>query len=209
MRRSVLILLAALATVSFGLCSTSVWAQAPNRASGPSPSQAGGRTFHRPVTHMLGLASEQPWRVGAIKLLAPGIGWAATGHGILWTEDGGVNWKKIKVRALPDGEARKDVSGLYELFFRDPRQGWALLAGCSIDGSKKLNVGLDLLSTTDSGATWSRTQVTPPVVRHYGNPDGAPIQGCHGNFAFADSLHGWINITVRGVTMDSYWPFFW
>jgi photosystem II stability/assembly factor-like uncharacterized protein len=105
---------------------------------------------------------------------------------------------------VQDGAA---ATGLYDLFFRDAHQGWALLAACGADNPKKLDIELDLLSTTDSGTIWSRTQVTTPTVRDYGNPDGVPIQGCSANYAFADSLHGWINVTVRGDTMNTFWSF--
>ncbi len=206
--------------------SPSAWAQAPDivrpplpvkpavntlrpsgsfpNSGGSSPSPTGGWRIQRPVIHRL--TGPLPWRVGAMKLIAPGVGWAATGHGVLWTENGGKDWKNIALPPSPDVQHGADASGRYDLFFLDTHQGWALLAACG-DNPKKLDIELDLLSTTDSGATWLRTQVTPPSVQDYGNPDGAAIRGCGANYAFADSLHGWINVTVRGETMNSFWAF--
>ncbi len=206
--------------------SASAWAQAPDisrpplpapidtirppgsvpNSDGSSPSQAGGLKFHRPMTHVLGLASAQPWRVGSMKLLAPGVGWAKTNHGLLWTENGGADWKAI---TLPTSTVQigADVGGPNVLFFLNTHQGWALLGGCGADHPQKLDLELDLMSTTDSGVNWSRTHVTPPSLLDYGNPDGIPIQGCRAKVAFADSLHGWISVTVQGETMNSFWSF--
>ncbi len=133
-----------------------------------------------------------------MKLLAPGIGWVATSHGLFWTENDGQKWREI----TPSGGKNGNIQNV---FFLDAHTGWALLAGCGTDNSKKLNLRLDLLSTNDSGATWSRIQVTPPTVRDNRIPFA--IQGCGAEFAFADSLHGWINVTARAETMNSFWGF--
>jgi photosystem II stability/assembly factor-like uncharacterized protein len=137
-------------------------------------------------------------QVASMKLLAPGIGWASTGHGLLWTEDGGKDWKDITPR---------QETALPEPFFLDPHHGWVLSVGCSAENPKKLEMGFNLVSTTDSGASWSSVDVSPLTVAHYGNSDGADIRGCGGDFTFVDSLHGWINVTARGVTMNSRWAF--
>lgn len=147
-----------------------------------------------------------PWRVLPMKLLTRGIGWAQTGHGLFWTEDGGKDWKDI----TPHHGAEETPSyalALSQPFFLDTHRGWLLLAGCSADNPKKLEMGIELLSTTDSGASWSRTDSSPLTVTHYGNPDGADVSGCGDDFAFVDPLHGWINVTVSGVTMNSRWAF--
>jgi photosystem II stability/assembly factor-like uncharacterized protein len=146
------------------------------------------RTQRRPI----------PWYVSSMKLLAPGVGWAQTGRGLLWTEDDGKNWKNI----TPHQE-----TALPEPFFLDPHHGWMMSVGCSAENPKKLEMGFNLVSTADSGATWSSVDVSPLTVTNYGNSDGADVRGCGGDFAFVDSLRGWINVTARGVTMDSFWAF--
>ena len=188
----------------------SAWAQAPDRprpsqpgslstSSGTSPSQAGAWKMKR--------LTEPPLTVESMKMLAPGIGWARSGEGIFWTENGGKNWKRVTIPTSPDVQDGANASGLYDFFFLDAHKGWAMLAGCAVDNPKKLDLELDLLSTIDSGTNWSRTQVTAPTVRDYGNRDGLPIEGCGTNLAFADSLHGWISVTVHGETMNTWWSF--
>jgi photosystem II stability/assembly factor-like uncharacterized protein len=137
-------------------------------------------------------------QVASMKLLAPGVGWAQTGRGLWWTKDGGKDWKDITPR---------EETALPEPFFLDPHHGWVLSVGCSAENPKKLEMGFNLVSTTDSGTSWSSVDVSPLTVTHYGNSDGANVRGCGGDFGFADSLHGWTNVTARGVTMDSFWAF--
>ena len=139
-----------------------------------------------------------PWYVSSMKLLAPGVGWAQTGRGLLWTENDGKDWKNITPR---------QETALPEPFFLNRHRGWVMSVGCSAENPKKLEMGFNLVSTADSGATWSSVDVSPLTVMHYGNSDGADVRGCGGDFAFADSLHGWINVTARGVTMNSFWAF--
>ena len=137
-------------------------------------------------------------QVGSVKLLAPGVGWAQTGRGLLWTKDGGKDWKDITPR---------EGTALPEPFFLDRHRGWVLSVGCSAENPKKLEMGFNLVSTADPGATWSSIDVSPLTVRDYGNSDGADVRGCGGDFAFVDTLHGWINVTARGLTMNSFWAF--
>lgn len=205
MRRSVLTFVIALTAMSAGTSSTNAWAQSPNVGSGSSPSQTGGPRFHRPVTHRLGFAWEQPWRVGDMKLVAPGVGWARTNHGLLWTEDGGADWKEI---ALPISSDLDE--NLSDIFFLDARRGWAVFSRFDKDESdeeKYEEPKLDVASTTDSGETWTRMHLIFPNAADYGNPDRMPLSGWGGKIAFRDPLHGWINITLAGQTMNTFWAF--
>jgi photosystem II stability/assembly factor-like uncharacterized protein len=142
--------------------------------------------------------------VSDMKLLAPGIGWANRGGRCYWTTDNGANWTDFTPPESPDVQADAGAGSLYNLFFLDTHRGWALVSGCGTDNPKKLDVELDLLSTSDSGATWSKIPVTSIALSNYGNPDGVSIVGCGANFAFSDSLHGWMNITVSGETMNTF-----
>jgi photosystem II stability/assembly factor-like uncharacterized protein len=142
--------------------------------------------------------------VGSMKQLAPGVGWANRGGHFYWTTDNGANWTDITPPNSPDVRVDAGAGSPYDLFFLDTHRGWALVAGCGTDNPKKLDLELGLLSTTDSGATWSKIPMTPIALSDYGNPDGVNIVGCGANFAFADSLHGWINVTARGETMNTF-----
>ena len=142
--------------------------------------------------------------VGSMKLLAPRVGWAERGGRYYWTTDDGANWTDITPPNSPDVQVDEGMGSPYDLVFRDTHRGWALVAACASGNPKKLDLELDLLSTTDSGTTWSKIPVTPTALSDYGNPDGVNIVGCGANFAFADSLHGWINVTVRGETMNTF-----
>jgi photosystem II stability/assembly factor-like uncharacterized protein len=196
--------------------SASAWAQAPDlprpplpapidtirppgsvpNSDGASPSQAGGRTFHRPVTHMLGLASEQPWRVGAMKLIAPGVGWAKTNHGLLWTEDGGTNWKEITPHL-----ARDEVLG--SIFFLDPSRGWITI---NHNQPPSEEPRFEVASTTETGASWLRLTV-PLLPKDYGVSTEFPLRGGAGTIAFADPVHGWMNVWFGGETPNSWSSF--
>jgi len=142
--------------------------------------------------------------VGSMKLLGPGIGWAERGGRYYWTTDNGASWTDITPPNSPGVQVDEGTGSPYDLFFLDAHRGWALVAGCGTDNPKKLDLELNLLSTTDSGATWSKIPVTPTSLSDYGNPNGVNIVGCGANFAFADSLHGWINLTESGETMNTF-----
>src|SRR5256885_999700 len=81
------------------------------------------------------------------KLIAPNVGWTIEGRNqLLWTNDGGRNWKNIKLPA-PDNST---ISGIC---FVDPNQGWALIS----HGEPAVPHGLNftVAFTQDAGATWS------------------------------------------------------
>jgi photosystem II stability/assembly factor-like uncharacterized protein len=136
--------------------------------------------------------------VTKIKLLAPGIGRAERGGRFYRTTDNGANWTDITPPSTPDSDER-----ISDVFFLDTHSGWALFSRYDKDQPQ-----FDLASTTDAGATWSRKQLTPlPAPADYGNPDQSTLGGWGGTVAFADSLHGWINISLGGETMNTWWSF--
>jgi photosystem II stability/assembly factor-like uncharacterized protein len=136
--------------------------------------------------------------VTRMKLLAPGIGWADRGGRFYWTTDNGANWTDITPPNSPGSDER-----ISDFFFLDTHRGWALFARYDKDQPQ-----FELASTTDAGATWSRTQVSPlPPPADYGNPDRSPLRGWGGKITFADSFHGWLNVTLPGETMNTWWSF--
>jgi hypothetical protein len=139
-------------------------------------------------------------------LLAPGVGWTHTAKGLFWTEDNGKHWNNVTPRRGA-GELVSDALAWSEPFFLDTRRGWLLLAGCSADKSGMLELGISLLSTADSGATWTCVGGPRFTVTDYGNSDAREVTGCGRDFAFADSLRGWVNVTVWGATRDHRWAF--
>jgi photosystem II stability/assembly factor-like uncharacterized protein len=127
-----------------------------------------------------------------MKLIAPGVGWAmANGSRLLWTENGGTDWKDIT-------PANKN-EGIKDIFFLDTHRGWALLAGHkSVPRKPDGEAQFDLESTTDAGATWETNHVTiPPQVME--NPDRLfPDLTGQGSIVFADTVHGWMNLAGEG-----------
>ena len=134
-----------------------------------------------------------------MKLLAPGTGWALRPGYLYWTSDNGMHWKDISPRDPV-------VSG--HIFFLNASTGW-VVSGEYEPCAPELHVSLD--ATTDVGATWSQTEISLPL-KDYGIPfdsDGGegscslPTGGAKA-IAFADHLHGWMNIFFHGQTMNSW-----
>jgi photosystem II stability/assembly factor-like uncharacterized protein len=129
---------------------------------------------------MQGRASAQE-RVTAVKMLAPGTGWALKGGSLYWTSTNGASWRNITPPAPAMFESMSSV------FFLDTRVGWVLFAGGGEEAT------FHLASTTDAGANWSVTRVTlPPPARGYPTIIG------QARIAFSDPAHGCINITAEG-----------
>jgi hypothetical protein len=182
--------------------STIALAQAPNPAGGSSPSQ----TSESPAIQLYGKAPPG-WGgvVTDMKLLAPGVGWAERSDRFYWTTDSGANWKDI----TPPGSSDLDEK-IADFYFLDSHKGWALFSRFDKDESdedKYEEPKLDLASTTDAGATWSRTHMALPPPASYGNPDLSPVSGWGGTIAFLDPLHGWMNISLPEQTMNTFLSF--
>ena len=124
------------------------------------------------VAVMPGSANAQG-RVRAIKMLAPGTGWALKGGRLYWTSRDGGSWNNI----TPPAPAM--FQRMSSVFFLDTSVGWVLFA----EGGEEAT--FHLASTTDAGANWSVTPVTlPPPGR-----DSPTIIG-QGQIAFSDPTHG-------------------
>lgn len=210
MLRSVLTFLVALAAMGAVTSSTSARAQSPSPDSASSPSQVGDRPIHRQVIHKLvlgdrpiyravvhkmGFASEQPWRMAEIKLLAPGVGWALGGGRLSWTENGGVDWRNIMPRLTGD----ERIDGI---FFLDRSRGWIAISLYEPDSDQ---LQLTLASTTDAGAHWSQVASTLRLT-DYGLSQGEALGGGVGAFAFTDALHGWMYVEF-GQSPNTWWSF--
>ena len=134
--------------------------------------------------------------VGRMKLLAPGVGWAERGGRLYWTTDNGANWKDITPRLDAD-------EILSSIFFLNPSTGWIAI-NHYVPASQKPQ--FDLFSTADGGATWSRTTI-PMRPKDYGISTEFPTRGGAETVAFADSLHGWMNVWFAGQTRMTWWGF--
>ena len=152
-----------------------------------------------------------------MKLVAPNVGWAETerfGRSLFWTTDGGAHWRDITPNPFANSEAQKlekftlpygvEQASIADVFFLDTHRGWVLFC-CSYPRSTKRpdqesaqpdeqSPHYDLAMTTDSGASWSIANVTLPDEVE-SNLRGDALGG---TIAFADSLHGWMNLTECG-----------
>lgn len=145
-----------------------------------------------------------------MKLLAPNVGWAVLGGGtvgtnLLWTTDG-AHWRNISPNLFANSEAQKlkrstlpygvEPESIADVFFLDTHKGWVLFCCGQPDSTNSAyddSPRYDLAMTTDAGTTWSIAHVTIPAGTSIGVSDN---QG--GQIAFADSLHGWMNLTGCG-----------
>lgn len=160
---------------------------------------------------MLAMSSSGWAAVTSMQMVAPNVGWATTGESsgldksnLFWTTDGGVHWREITPRLLPNGESWKarsyglggpEPESMDDIFFLDTHRGWVLFC-CGYTDSKDPNLAIqyDLAKTTDAGATWSIARVNiPPDANYYNSGDANG-----GTIEFADSLHGWVTLTSCG-----------
>jgi photosystem II stability/assembly factor-like uncharacterized protein len=182
--------------------STALWAQ-----SGPSGSatpQAAGKAQGADVLWYGKAPPGWGGTVSRMQLLAPGVGWAERGARFYWTTDNGANSRDITPPSGGLGLAER-VSAFY---FLDSQRGWALFIWYKDKGneSDSEKPALDLASTTDAGATWTRRPLTLPAPADYGKPAQSPHAGWDGKIAFGDSLHGWLTATVA-ETPNTWWSF--
>ena len=183
--------------------SASAQAKAVPSAS-PSPatgSKGADLQFYKP-------APEYPPDVAlaGMKLLAPGVGWAErsvtfynanaedtddTDNTIYWTTDNGRHWRNI----TPPGT---DKSGISDFFFLDTRRGWAIYDQSTVAEQKEWPLSklrLALATTSDAGATWSKTPLTLKLVDYFSKEDVSIINSIGvSHIAFADSQHGWMQL---------------
>lgn len=101
-------------------------------------------------------------------------GWAAGSKGaLLSTSDGGATWE---LRKPPTEDALRDI------FFQDAETGWLICERSMFKPMEKEESVSYLLKTTNSGASWSRVEVTR----------GADVDLKLTGLRFADREHGWV-----------------
>lgn len=137
---------ALLAVALFLLLALSTWAQNSSRGL-PAPHAA---TSKAQGADVLWYRKAPPGWGGVVtnmKLLAPGVGWAERSGHLYWTEDNGASWKDIT--PLFAGE-------LSDIFFLNSDMGWITINHRQPPPGEPQ---FDLASTTDGGATWSRSTI--------------------------------------------------
>ena len=120
--------------------------------------------------------------VTKMKLLAPGVGWAMRAQHLYWTTDNGANWMDI-TPTRPDSYHNNYPWNIVDGFFLDASSGWILFAHYDEPTPE-----FAMASTNNAGATWSVRPVAIPA--NAGNLDP------QGRIAFADALHGWIEVDL-------------
>ena len=118
-------------------------------------------------------------RLETMKLLTADVGWTASESHLFWTTDAGHTWKDI----TPEVD---DDDGIASVFFLDTSTGWVLFSRY-----EELQPFFDLASTRDGGKTWSVKEDVVPKLKQKGTD-----LDTHADIFFADSHHGWMNITV-------------
>jgi photosystem II stability/assembly factor-like uncharacterized protein len=94
-------------------------------------------------------------RAPSIKLLAPGVGWMVPARDtVLWTNDGGINWKSITPSDTED-------SVIAAIHFLDISNGSVLLAHGSVDAAGDLH--FDLAKTNNGGNSWAVAPLNLPA----------------------------------------------
>jgi photosystem II stability/assembly factor-like uncharacterized protein len=125
---------------------------------------------------------------GQIEFLTSRAGWRISAHRLLWTTNGGVDWKDItppfpRWRTTSTGDYRQGE--LTDTFFLDEQVGWALFSYYD-----EPQPHIDTAFTVNAGQSWTITDVNlPPWEPRY-----APIVAAK-QLAFSDRLHGWMMLS--------------
>ncbi len=142
------------------------------------------------------------------------VGWldeVARSRGRLDSDESRPLLDRRRGRALErDHAARRKEWGHRGCLFLDTRSGWALLRAGSklVPGKSDAQPQFDLSSTTDAGTTWQTFHVTvpPQVIEPYSDGADVPDLTGQGKIAFADRLHGWMNLSsgnYRGTLLNT------
>jgi hypothetical protein len=119
-------------------------------------------------------------QVQAMKLLAPGVGWATIDHRLEWTYDDGATWKDV----TPDPAFGRILSA----YFLDETHGWAVLARNSAsDAEESITIG----STATAGQSWAYSNLDANAFPRIGRVSGVA------STYFEDKDHGWIVLRLR------------
>jgi photosystem II stability/assembly factor-like uncharacterized protein len=118
-----------------------------------------------------------------MKLIASGVGWAASGQRLYWTTNGGGEWADV----TPKPASAEEIACV---FFLDTSRGWALLSSPDKESDVKR---FDLAFTSNSGESW----LIRPVVIPDLDAKSMTLTG-DGRVDFPDALHGWLNLGLVG-----------
>src|SRR5258706_13484332 len=113
----------------------------------------------------------------AFQLVTPGSGWAQLAQRLLWTADGGANWREITPPALSGAEIRAAS-------FADAQYGWVVATTTADDGG----LSYSLARTADGGETW---QAAPMALFAAG--EAAAMAG-EVFLQFLDTNTGWLEV---------------
>jgi len=133
-----------------------------------------------------------PTTVSAMGLTGAQAGWAVTARGLFATGTGGRRWADI----TPPGVRPRRISGV---FFLDARHGW-VAAGVPPQPARSTPPGEVIYRTADGGARWQADRLALPAQRYY---DTGFVNWTSADLAFADPLHGWIELPRATNTSHS------
>ena len=125
-------------------------------------------------------------QVQAMKLLAPGVGWALAGSQLLFTSTAGTTWDDI----TPQWRATGVIDGVY---FLSSGTGWAFLHDSSQATPYR---DLETAVTLDFGRTWTYYPFTSASSDDLINYSGTAW------LQFLDSQHGWM--VLRGRSSSAF-----
>ena len=124
-------------------------------------------------------ADPAPLQVTSMRLLDANTGWAAGRTRLFRTGDAGGHWLEIT-------PAIHGLRTIEQVFFLDPREGWAVVDTDPVAGA------LSLAHTRDGGLTWTADPLPVSIAR-----DGAPIA-----LDFSDPRTG--TILLRAATSSNF-----
>ena len=102
-----------------------------------------------------------------VQLISPGLGWVLIDQRLLWTEDGGLNWKNITPVSDTSGE-------ILSAYFTDNNHGWLVARGMESDE-------LVIYRSDDGGKTWESTSL-----------DHSSMGIGNAHLFFVDGASGWL-----------------
>ena len=111
---------------------------------------------------------------------APSTAWVAVESGtvpfLYRTKDGGQTWQKAPI---PD-----QILGTCQITFLNAQVGWLLVGKGAAAGSE----AVDILHTSDGGATWKTVSVTSST---HNSPTALPFGGDKSGISFVSATTGW------------------
>lgn len=117
-----------------------------------------------------------PERIVDFQLVSSRQGWVTLPSRLLWTTDAGSSWRDITPPLV-------DQASIQTGYFLDASTGWLAVE----------SQGLQVLRTTDSGASWQSAPL-PPLE------DGGTVK----SLGFSDEFNGWLEVQLASSSNFSY-----